>query len=219
MAADFAPQRANTGIAVGAIADQREPIGHRRRPHAEFLDDTALVERLAPHAIEAHDALALHALREILVGRAHDDAFDGARSGEARRGRRERVVALELHHWPSHDPERAARVLGQTELFVQKRIHALPGLVAGIQIVAKRLDDVIERDGNVRDLTLAEQCEHRARQPAGGADFLAALVDARGTAVVSPEELECAVDEMHVHACVPLVQCAACSLRRAPVLV
>ena len=79
-----------------------------------------------------------------------------------------------------------------------------PGLVAGIQVVAKRLDDVIERDGDVRDVALAEQCEHRARKPAGGADFLAALVDARRAAVVSPEELERAVDEMHVHACVPL---------------
>jgi hypothetical protein len=60
---------------------------------------------------------------------------------------------------------------------------------------------VIERDGDVRDVRLAEQRQHRTCEAAGRADLLAARVGARRTAVVRPEQLEGTVDEVHVHAC------------------
>ena len=68
--------------------------------HAELRAHAVLVERRAPDPVEAHDARAAHALREVLVRRADHDLLDVALRREARGGRRERVVALELDHRP-----------------------------------------------------------------------------------------------------------------------
>ena len=113
--------------------------------------------------------------------------------------RRERVVALELDHRPHDDPERAARVLGRPELREQLRVDAVAGLVAGVEIVAERLDHVIERDRDVRDAGLAEQREHRAQQAAHGADLEAVGGRARRAAVVRAKQLERSVDEVNFH--------------------
>jgi hypothetical protein len=209
----FAPAR-DAGIAVRAVPDEREPIRNRRGPHAELLDDAALVEPLASHAVEADDTVADDALSEILVRRADHDTFDTAFGGEARCAGRERVVAFELDHRPHHDAERAARVLGWAELRIEIGIDALARLVAGVQIVAERLDHVIEGDGHVRDVPFAEQRQHRSHERAHGADLRAARVTARLAAVVRAEQLERAVDEMNLHA-TPIVIASA----RTPVLV
>jgi hypothetical protein len=58
---------------------------------------------------------------------------------------------------------------------------------------------MIERDGDVRDVTLAEQRQQRACEPSRGADFLARGIGARRATVVGPEQLEGPVDEVHIH--------------------
>ena len=54
------------------------------------------------------------------------------------------VVGLELHHRPHHEAEGARGVLGGMELGQEVGGHAFAGLVAGEEVVAERLDDVVE---------------------------------------------------------------------------
>ena len=68
-------------------------------------------------------------------------------------------------------PSAAHGALGERELREQVLGHALAGLVAVEQIVAERLDHVVEGDADVGDAGLAQQEEHRAQEAAGGADL------------------------------------------------
>src|SRR5207253_9524809 len=95
------------GIAVRAVAHERQPVGNRRRRDTELLPHRQLVAQLARAPIELDDAVAAHALREILVRRAHDDLLDARVGGGHGRRRRQRVVGLELDHGPDGDAERA----------------------------------------------------------------------------------------------------------------
>ena len=122
----------------------------------------------------------LHALREILVGRA--DRRRARRTLEAAK----RAAAVASASSPSNStighvtiPSARHASSASPNCANRRRIDAVAGLVAGKQVVAERLDDVIERDGDVGDVALAEQREQRAREPASGADFLAARVGAR----------------------------------------
>jgi hypothetical protein len=141
---------AQTGIAVRAVAHQSQPIGNRCGRDTELLPHRRLVAQLARAPIELDDAVAPHALRQILVRRAHDDLVD-ARIGR-RHGRRrgQRIIGLELDHGPDDHAERAQRILQRLELGVQQRVHLLARLVARPERVAKRFDDVIGSHAQMR---------------------------------------------------------------------
>jgi hypothetical protein len=58
-------------------------------------------------AIHLHDSVRAHALREILVRRPDRDLLHPSIGRSERRGRRERVVGLELDHRPYRDSHRS----------------------------------------------------------------------------------------------------------------
>ena len=70
------PPAGQAGVAVRAVADERQPVGDRRRRHAELLAHPRLVAYLARAPVELDDAVAAHALRQVLVRRADDDLAD-----------------------------------------------------------------------------------------------------------------------------------------------
>ena len=92
--------------------------------------------------------------------------------GRDARGRSERVVGLELDHRPDRDAHRRERLLERLELRAQCGVDALAGLVAGPQIVAERLDDVVGRDADVRRARL-DHLQHRVQHADHGAERLA----------------------------------------------
>ncbi len=100
----------------------------------------------------------------------------------ARGKRRERIVGLELDHGPGDHAERARDPLGELELSEQERIDAFGGLVVGVELVSKRLDHVIERDGDVRDFAAREPGGEASQQPARRPDLLAGGARVEGTA-------------------------------------
>src|SRR5690349_906145 len=61
----LAPAR-HAGKPVGRVAHQRQIVRNRLRSDAKARDDAALVALLALAAIELNDAVAPHALAEIL---------------------------------------------------------------------------------------------------------------------------------------------------------
>ena len=146
LAADLAPQRGMPGIpsAVSPTSASQSGIDAGGTPN--FSHDAGLVEEPLAHPIELDDARPANALRQVLVRRAHEHLLDAGRVGPARRGRRERVVGLEADHRPAHDAERLGGALRERKLRHQLLGHALARLVAGEQLVAERLDHVIERD-------------------------------------------------------------------------
>ena len=137
-------------------------------------------------------------MREVLVRRPDADLLDRAIGGGEARGRRERIVRLELDHRPDHDAHRAQRLLERMELRKQRGLDAGRGLVAGPQVVAERLDDVIGRDADMRR-ALLDHLQHRLQHAAHGAErAVLALVEA-AVAVEVAEQLVGAVDEVDDH--------------------
>ena len=104
----------------------------------------------AASAIDLDDAIADDALREILVRRPDAHLLDLRIVRRQMRGRRERVVGLELDHRPRRTPIAASASSSGWNCAQQRRIDAFAGLVAGPEIVAERLDDVIGGDADVR---------------------------------------------------------------------
>jgi hypothetical protein len=99
---------------------RKEPIGNRCGRDTELLPHRRLVAQLARAPIELDDPVTPHALRQILVRRAHDDLVD-ARVGRGHGRRRgERIIGLELDHGPDDDAECAERILQRLELGVQQ---------------------------------------------------------------------------------------------------
>ena len=90
-------------------------------------------------------------------------------------------------------------LLEETELVEQYRLDAGRVLVASPELTAKRLDDVIGRNGHVRGAPL-EQTEHRGQHPGGCGDLSSARVLLGRQGEVVPEQLVGAVDEMSFHA-------------------
>ena len=93
------------------------------------------------------------------------------RGAKARGGGRKGVVGLELDHRPHHQAKSMRRALGQRELGHQLRRHAIAGLVSGEQLVAKRLDDVIEGACHMGYAVFAQQRQQRAEDPARRPDL------------------------------------------------
>jgi hypothetical protein len=121
------------------------------------------------------------------------------RVAEASGRGRERVVRLELHHAPGHDPERLGRLLGRVELREEVGLDPVAGLVASVELVAERLDHVVVGARDVRHVGLAHERDEGREQRAKRPDRLSLGVVSRRRAVEGAEELVRAVDEVDLH--------------------
>src|SRR5690606_21427343 len=81
-------------VAVRGVADQREPVGAQRGLDPELLTYRVSVADLLAAPIDLHDTIALHALREVLVGRPYADLPHARVPRRVARGAGERVVRL-----------------------------------------------------------------------------------------------------------------------------
>lgn len=88
------------------------------------------------------------------------------------------------------------RAFGQGELREQILGDSGAGLVPVEEIVAKGLDDVIERTGDMRDAWLAQECVKRTQYAARGADLDAVGGRRLRRAKVRAKDLVSAVDEV-----------------------
>ena len=93
-------------------------------------------------------------------------------------------------------PSARTALLGELELGQQVGVDAGARLVAGVQVVAERLDDVVEGAGDVRHPRRREQQPQAAQQADGRADLAAVGVASRRRAEVAAEELVGPVDEV-----------------------
>ena len=146
----FRAPAGQAGKAVGAVADEREVVRYRCRQHAELRDDAVSVDHAPRASIELHDVIADNALRKILVRRADQHLLGVLRGLRGSCG--ERVVGLVLGHRPDYDAHQRERLLKNGKLCVQLRVDASACLVAGPHAIAKRLDDVIGRDRDMRHI-------------------------------------------------------------------
>ena len=193
------PEAGDAGDAVGAVADEGEPVRDRPGRDAEARHDTRLVAVAGAPAVAADDLLADHALREVLVGRADHHLLDAGSVAKARGPGREGIVRLELDHRPHDDAECGHGALGRVELRQQVSFDAVAGLVAGKELVSERLDHVVEAARDVGDARLAEERDERREDAAQRPHGPALGVVRRGDAVERPEQLVGAVDEVDLH--------------------
>ena len=117
--------------------------------------------------------VATHALREVLVGGADQDLLDSRDRAAVRRApaRARRRLRARSRATPRR-PSAAQRVLEQRELRPERGVDAGAGLVAGPEVVAERLDDVVGRHRHVRR-AVAQQIDHRDDHAARRADVVA----------------------------------------------
>ena len=133
------------------------------------------VAHLSAPAIHLHDAIAHDALREILVGRPDADLLDARIGGREMRRRGQRVVGLELDHRPRDDAHGDERLFERVKLRPQRGLDAFARFVAGPQIVAERLDDVIGGNADVRDAAF-EHLHDRPEHSGDGSEGLVGLL-------------------------------------------
>ncbi len=122
-----------------------------------------------------------------------------ARLPRRARRRGERIVGFELDHRPHGHAHRGERFLQRMKLRPQRRLDAVAGLVAGPQVVAERLDDVIGRDADVRGAASRSSRSTVLSTPIDGAERLVLALAEAAQAVEVTEQLVGAVDEMDDH--------------------
>ena len=168
----------DAGVAVRASPTSASKSGIRAGLDAELLAHAGRVADGVAAAVHLHDAVAAHALREVLVGRPDADLLDAVVLAGDARGRGERVVGLELDHRPDGDSHGRERLLERLELREQRRVDARARLVPGPQVVAERLDHVVGRDADVRRAAL-EHLQHRVQHAGRRAERLPSLLPPR----------------------------------------
>ena len=136
-------------------------------------------------------------LGHVLVRGEHHHLVDVV--GPTVGGGGEGVVGLELEHRPHHHPDRPHPLLGQRELVEQLGIHPGAGLVAGVDLVAERLDDRVEGGPEVGDVRLPEQGQRRRHDPVGGAHLPPVGSGAGRRPEVRSEQLVGAVEQVELH--------------------
>jgi hypothetical protein len=134
-----------------------------------------------------------HALGEVLVRCADDHVFDTRIPSCGHCRRSERVVGLELHHRPHDYASRRENVFEQGELCQQVGLDAFAGFVVWPQSIAKRFDNVIGRDGDVRGAAL-HHAQNREENTSDRGDLPSIGIAGGRQRVVVPEQLVCAVD-------------------------
>ena len=184
-------------VAVGGVADEREIVGDERRTDPELRLHARRVANLAAAAIHLHDAIADDALREVLVGRPDAHLLDALVRRRKMRGRRQRVIRLQLDHRPCRHSHRRQKLFEGVKLRPQRRIDSFAGLIAGPKLVAERLDDVVGGHSDVRRSFiqhLHDGAEHSRHRPERLIGQLAAA-----KTVEMAKELVRAVDEVNDH--------------------
>src|SRR5208337_483607 len=94
---------AQAGVAICGIAHQREIVRDRLRRNPKFLDYTLLVQRNARPPVHLNDPRPSYALGEVLIWRAQNHSFDSRITSSDHGCCRQRIVGLELDHWPDND--------------------------------------------------------------------------------------------------------------------
>ena len=119
------------------IPDEREQIGDQCGLHAEFLAHALRVSDLHSPPIHLDHPLAAHALRKILVVGPNADFLDSFVLRRETRGRRQRVIGLQLDHRPDPTPMAASASSRGWNWAQQRGLDTLARLVAGPQLIAK----------------------------------------------------------------------------------
>ena len=165
----------NARIAVRRVADEREEVGDQRR-----------APRRTSRARRPHRGSSCPCGRSAPRGRRARTARGPCRASRCRPSRT-RSSSAAMRAAEASASSASSSTIGQTatpiarerflqrvELREQRRLDAVAGLVAGPEVVAKRLDDVIGRDADVRR-ALLDHLQHRlqhadhARRRAGPA--------------------------------------------------
>src|SRR6202035_3117869 len=115
----------------------------------ELRHNASFIAQDIPSAVQLDDSCAHNALTEIFVRGTnycppHTIILRGLSGGGC-----QRIIGLKVDHWPHHHPHCSERLLDNGKLRKHLRSYTLAGLVSGIKIVSKRLDDMIGCDPDV----------------------------------------------------------------------
>ena len=199
----FRSPASQSRIAVGRIAHQRQVVGDRRRrdtPNFWITPASSMVTRVRRFSWTMR-VPRTHCARSLSGVQMITRSTRAIPSGRHRPGS-QRIVRLKFHHRPDDNAGRREHVFEQWELRQQVGFNAFAGLVTRPQSVAKRFDDVIGRNGDVRGAAL-DHAQHRGEDASDRGHFAAVLIPRGRQRVVVPEQLVCAVDQIDVQGATP----------------
>src|ERR1039457_2701467 len=194
----LSPSR-HTGEAICTVADHRQVIRDRLRFHTKFSDDAGFIPHNVLPAIQLYDSGAYHTLTKIFVRCANEYSTDTLILRGSCSGGSERIIGLVIHHWPYDHSHCFQRFLENRKLREQFRSHAFSRLVSGIQVVAKRLHDMVGCNPDVSCATLNHGYNGR-QDTTHCTDFLTVRIFRGGHGEKMPEQFVGSVNQVHIHA-------------------
>ncbi len=185
--------------AICTVADHGHVVWNRLRPHPKFGDNAGFIAQGIAPAIELNDSCTHNALTEIFVRCTNEHLIDTLFLGCFVGGRSERIIRLKVDHWPHHHSHCLQRLLKDGELRQQLGSYSFAGLVSGIQIVPKRLHNVIRCHANVSCASF-DHGQNGRQDAADCADFPAVHIFCGRHGEKVPEQFICPVNQVHIHA-------------------
>jgi hypothetical protein len=163
------------------------------RLYSELGDHAGLVAHEVASAVQLHDSRAHDTLAEIFVRRANQQLVHTVVFGCLAGSGSESVIRLIVDHGP-HDYSHGFESLFENgELRKQLGSDTFAGLISRIEVVAKRLYDVVGCDPEVSGAALNHR-QNGGHDTADGADFLTASVRGGGHSIEVAEQFVGSVD-------------------------
>ena len=176
----------HSGDVVDLVPRQRQQIPHLHRRHAPFLFHLGGAVPLLVHGVVALDALA-HQLHQILV--AGDDDHFPALLARPPRQRGDDVVGLVAGKTHRGDAQRLQHLADEGKLRSQVlRRRAARRLVLGVDLAALGLGLLVEGDGEVRGISLADGLEQHGGEAVDGVGGHALAGGEMGQGVIGAED-------------------------------
>ncbi len=166
-------------------------VDTKLRPHARRITNHTTA------SINLYHTIIDDALREIFVRRPDTNLLNSTVLRREMSSGRERIVGFELDHGPNRHAHRDKRFFEWNKLRSQRTFDAGAGFVTRPELVAKRLDDVVRRDTDVRGAVF-EQLGHRAQHAGNCAERRISLLETTDS-VEMTEQFVCTVDKVNDH--------------------
>src|SRR5260370_2767336 len=158
--------------AICTVADHGQVVRNGLGLHPELGYNAGFIAQDLAPAVQLNDPCAYNALTEVFVGCTNEHLLHTVIFGCFGGSGSERIIGLIVDHGPHHHSHGFERFFQDRELREQLWSHAFAGLVSWIQIVAKRLHDLISCNPNV-GATALDHGPNEIPDSTHCADFLA----------------------------------------------
>jgi hypothetical protein len=144
----------NSGITIRRVAHESEVVRNVFGRDPKLHPHSFRIANHATSSVHLHHAIFDDALCQVFVGRPDTNLLYALIQRRKMCCRSECVVGFEFNHRPNGHAHRHQRLFQWVKLRAQYPFDAGSGFVVGPQTIAKRFDDVISCDADMRSAVL-----------------------------------------------------------------